>query len=118
ADRGAAGDARDRRCPRRATQGDRPGLNALKAAGGVAIIVAPFTAVLSLGRPVCSLSLCDCRSGDLSIGRQEWRAEAVLVDLDGREPGGTYHRREVALAGAPLEDPCPRPPDAVPDLDV
>jgi hypothetical protein len=26
-----------------------------------------------------------------------------------------YHRREVALAGAPLEDPCPWPPDAVLD---
>jgi hypothetical protein len=61
------------------------------------------------------MSLCDCRSGDLSIGRQEWRADAVRVDVDGCEPGGMYHRREVALAGAPLEDPCPWPPDAVLD---
>ena len=65
--------------------------------------------------PAGSLSLCDCRSGDLSVGREEWRAKAVLVDLDGREPGGTYHGREVALARAPIENPCPRPRDAVLD---
>ena len=65
--------------------------------------------------PAGSLSLCDCRSGDLSVGREEWRAKAVLVDLDGREPGGTYHRREVALAGTTLEDPCPWLPDGMLD---
>jgi hypothetical protein len=39
----------------------------------------------------------------------------VLVDLDRREPGGAYHGGEVALAGAALEDPGPRPPDGALD---
>jgi hypothetical protein len=38
-----------------------------------------------------------------------------LVDLDRCEPGGAYHGGEVALAGATLEDPGPRPPEGVLD---
>ena len=38
-----------------------------------------------------------------------------MVDLDGCEPGGAYHGCEVALAGATLEDPGPRPSEGVLD---
>ena len=38
-----------------------------------------------------------------------------MVDLDRREPGVAYHDGEVALAGATLEDPSPRPPDGALD---
>ena len=41
---------------------------------------------------------CDGRSGYLCVGRDEWRAQAVLVDLDRREPGSGYDSRDVALA--------------------